>query len=73
MQDSTWGASNPSAKSCTGVGWVGLNLHRFAGALSHEHAEPLATEFGRLSAGVVDSDVAIEMGCYHGNTLHFVL
>jgi hypothetical protein len=47
--------------------WTGwrLNLYRRAGALGHEHPEPLATGFGRHSAGVVDADVAVELG--HSN------
>jgi hypothetical protein len=38
----------------------GLNLYRFAGALGNVNPEPYATGFGRLRAGVVDADVAIE-------------
>ena len=39
-----------------------LNLSRRAGALGGVKPEPLATGFRRLGAGVVDADVALEMG-----------
>ena len=44
--------------------WAGrrLNLYRFAGALGHEHAESLATGVCGLCAGVIDANVAVEMG-----------
>ena len=39
-----------------------LNLHRFAGALSHEHANALATWIRGLSAGIINADVVDEFG-----------
>src|ERR1035437_8692134 len=44
--------------------WTGrrLNLFRRAGALGDVHPEPPATGFGRHRAGIVDADVAFEMG-----------
>jgi hypothetical protein len=47
--------------------WTGrrLNLYRRAGALDRVNPQPPATGFGRHSAGVVDADVAVELG--HSN------
>ena len=42
--------------------WRGLNLHWFAGALGDVHPEPPATGFRRLRTGIVDADVAFELG-----------
>ena len=44
--------------------WAGrrLNLYRLAGALGGVNPEPLATGVCGLRAGVVDADVAFEMG-----------
>jgi len=38
------------------------NLYRLVGALGHEHANAFATGVGCLSAGIVDADVAGELG-----------
>ena len=40
----------------------GLNLYRRATALGNVNPEPPATGFGSLRAGVVDADVAFELG-----------
>ena len=42
--------------------WQRLNLSRFAGALGHEHSDAPATGIGGLRAGLVDADVAVELG-----------